>query len=60
MTLLLFGLIVNNLLLQVLYIRVLFTGVQVQCAVPVQHAIPDFIQGIVNDLQLPETARILT
>lgn len=60
MGLLLFGLIVNNLFLQVLHISVLFTGVQVQCAVSIQHAISDLVQRIVNELQLPEAARIFT
>ena len=60
MGLLLFGLIVDNLLFQVLHISVLFAGIQMQCTVPIQHAIPDLVQGIVNELQLPEATRILT
>ena len=59
-TLLLFRLIIYNLLFQVFDISVLFACVQVKCSIAIQYAVTDGIQWIINQLQLPEAARIFT
>lgn len=59
-TLLLFCLIIYNLLFQVFNISVLFACVQVKCSIAIQYAVTDGIQWIINQLQLPEAARIFT